>query len=217
MPRSPAPTDKGRQLTPSPRGKPADLPPCKARTDSACGHEPSNQNVAFSFVRRCTDGLFFGGFGTIDSGQDGISTQGLRAALVCVVGAYWERHILCNSGVLAWTPVGKQMGPRIPVRVTPHSSAHPNNTGGRRRRVQRLGPTAFSERAATTKNGKRDEARREGTCSTCALMGEGENPPKGVRESTGGGRIVYFSSFSSKLSHIGVGSFFPLCQERCGD
>lgn len=194
MPRSPAPTDRGVDAVPE-RETCRFAPFQGAHGLSLRTRNPHNQNVAFSFVRRCTDVLFF----LVASVRLILVKTGYQprdyGRLLCVCGGrIWERHILCNSGVLAWTPVGKQMGPRIPVRVTPHSSAHPNNTGGRRRRVQRLASTAFSERAATTKNGngKRDEARREGTCSTCALMGEGAKPPEGCEGINGGAALFIF-------------------------
>lgn len=104
------------------------------------------------------------------------------------------------------------MGPRIPVRVTPHSSAHPNNTGGGEGGQSR--PNGVFRKTGTTKNGKRDEARRGGhVLHLCIERGRGN--PEGVRESMGGPHCLFFlvSSFSSKLSHIGVGSFPPLARK----
>lgn len=173
-PRSPVPTDRGVDHLPQ-RGNLTDLPPPLKRHARAQPADKNPHNLKCG-IFLCTQ--VYGCLNLVNSvrfefGQDGISNLGTTGGLLCVCGRIWE-DILSNSGVLAWTPVGKQMGPRIPVRVTPHSSAHPNNTGGGEGGQSR--PNGVFRKTGTTKNGKRDEARREGTCSTCALKGAGETP-----------------------------------------
>lgn len=120
-------------------------------------------------------------------------------------GAYGEDNLLCNSGVLAWTPVGKQMGTRIPVRVTPHSSAHPNITGGGEGGLRARPNGVFRKTAPPKRETGRSPAR--GHVLPLCIDGEGWKSPRVWREIYGA-RIVYsvIFSFSSKSSHIGVGS-----------
>lgn len=165
MPRSPAPTDRGVYVAPP-----------KARPGLAGGFNSSQQtkNMAFPFVRRCYGWFIyfrlrydlFWSRRDINLG----STGGLCA------GAYGEDNLLCNSGVLAWTPVGKQMGTRIPVRVTPHSSAHPNNTGGGEGGLRARPNGVFRKTAPPKRDTGRSPAR--GHVLHLCIDGEGWKSPR---------------------------------------
>lgn len=113
MPRSPAPTDRGVDTIP-------DRVTC--RFCPFQGAHGLNLRTTKPFTIKMWHFLLYAGVRVfyflvasvrLIQVQDGISTLGLYGAafcVLCVPGRIWERHILSNSGVLAWTPVGKQMG-----------------------------------------------------------------------------------------------------------
>lgn len=86
--------------------------------------------------------------------------HGLRAEL----WAYGKTY--CDSGVLAWTPVGNKWDQDTSSSDASLECESFNNNHGRRRRAAGgLAPKAFSERDGH-QNGKRDEVR----CGTCTLV-----------------------------------------------